>query len=280
MSSPLLSKRRIAELPGDFLDSTGRIFATFGPPAQDSGNLSFGVQTPAGRFFVKTTDPDAAVLLPFEERTVLLRNAAALAERCPHPAMPVLKNVLESPVGPVLVYDWVEGELLRRNPGDPASAHDRFRALPVTDIVAALDVVYDLHGLLAGAGYVAADFYDGCLIYDFAAKRLQVVDLDHYHLGPFTNRMGRLFGSSRFMAPEEFEHGAVIDERTTVFNLGRAGRTFLGDADAGEEGFRGGERLYGVLEKACAPDPDDRHESVKRFLEAWRTAIDGQLVPS
>ena len=270
MSSPLLSRRRIAEPPRDFLDSVGSIFATFGPPAQDSGNLSYGIQTPAGRFFVKTTDPEAAVLLSYEERIELLRNAAGLAARCPHPAMPELKNVLESPAGPLLVYEWVEGELLRRDPGNPASAHEKFRALPVADIVAALDVVFELHAMLAETGFVAADFYDGCLIYDFAAKRIQVMDLDGYHIGPFTNRMGRLFGSSRFMAPEEFELGAVIDERTTVFNLGRAAAVFLGDGAGNGDAFRGGERRYSVMAKACAPDPDDRYRTVGRFFEAWK----------
>jgi hypothetical protein len=36
--------------------------------------------------------------------------------------------------------------------------------------------------------------------------------------------MGRLFGSTRFMAPEEFELGVMIDQSTTVFTLGRCRR--------------------------------------------------------
>jgi hypothetical protein len=49
------------------------------------------------------------------------------------------------------------------------------------------------------------DFYDGCLLYDFTSQELRVIDLDMYSRGPFTNTMGRIFGSTRFMAPEEFE---------------------------------------------------------------------------
>ena len=37
-----------------------------------------------------------------------------------------------------------------------------------------------------------------------------------YILKPFVNKMGRLWGSSRFMSPEEFELNAIIDERTNV----------------------------------------------------------------
>ncbi len=33
--------------------------------------------------------------------------------------------------------------------------------------------------------------------------------------------MGRMFGSTRFMASEEFELGALIDEQTNVFVMGR-----------------------------------------------------------
>ena len=68
---------------------------------------------------------------------------------------------------------------------------------------------------------MAVDFYDGAMIYDFATQALRLIDLDHYRDRPFINEMGRLFGSTRFIAPEEFEHGALIDEITTVFTMGR-----------------------------------------------------------
>ena len=42
-----------------------------------------------------------------------------------------------------------------------------------------------------------------------------------YILKPYINKMGRLWGSSRFMSPEEFELNAMIDERTNVFNMVR-----------------------------------------------------------
>ena len=40
--------------------------------------------------------------------------------------------------------------------------------------------------------------------------------------------MGRLWGSSRFMSPEEFELNATIDERTNVFNMGAMAFSLLG----------------------------------------------------
>ena len=39
--------------------------------------------------------------------------AAALSRRVRHPAMPTLLHVIEGSDGPLLVYEWVDGELLR-----------------------------------------------------------------------------------------------------------------------------------------------------------------------
>jgi hypothetical protein len=61
----------------------------------------------------------------------------------------------------------------------------------------------------------------------FAARAIHLVDLDGYR-PPYTLDRERQFGSSRFMAPEEWQRGATIDERTTVYTLGRAAFVFLG----------------------------------------------------
>lgn len=268
----LLDVQEISGSPADYLASVGQIFARFGPATQDSGNLSYGVQLDGQRFFVKTTDPAASAYLDFPERVALLRNAVELNARCAHPALPALLNVIESAAGPMLVYEWVAGELLRARKGEQASAHERFRCLPVADVRAALDTLYDLHTRLADLGYVAVDFYDGCLLYDFPVGVLRVVDLDHYQQGPFSNGMGRMFGSSRFMAPEEFELGARIDEQTTVFNLGRAAAIFMGGGDLDADAFTGGDSHYQVVAKACQPIRADRYGSVAEFYGAWQAA--------
>jgi serine/threonine-protein kinase len=130
-------------------------------------------------------------------REALLRNAVEIACSCTHPALPRLLNVIESPAGPALVFEAAAGELVHvpaDEREDPASSYQRFAHLPAERLLGVFDVLIDLHVVLAGAGWVAVDLYDD---------------------------MGRMFGASRFMAPEEFELGAVIDERTTVFTLGR-----------------------------------------------------------
>lgn len=216
MRHPLLDVPHIEETPGTYVKAAGEVFAVFGEQTQDSGNISYGVRVGDGRFFVKTAGrpDDPRPYSPHPTRVALLWNAARLSRVSNHPALPRLYNTIESPDGPLLVYEWVDGDLLR-------SVLQRFRGLPSDEILQALDVIFEVHRQLAQSGWIAVDFYDGSLIYDFERQDLHLVDLDNYQEGPFTNGMGRMFGSTRFMAPEEFQLGAPIDERTNAFTMGR-----------------------------------------------------------
>jgi serine/threonine-protein kinase len=218
-------------------------------------------------------------------RVALLRNAVEVAQSCDHPALPPLRNVVETPLGPALVYDAVPGELLhvpRSLRDDPASAYQRFAHAPAGTVLAVLDALIDVHVALAAAGWVACDLYDGSLMVDLPSARLWVVDIDGYHRGPFTNEMGRMFGSSRFMAPEEHELGATIDERTTVFTLGRLAWHFGTRLTERAADFCGPPALVAVVERACRPRPEERYDGVAALGAAWRAARDrgGQSPPA
>lgn len=263
----LHSIERIDGPPRPYLESIGTIFAVFGAATQDSGNVSYGLRVGDERFFVKTTDPEAEVFGDHATRVALLHNAVRLRRSCDHPALPVLHHVFATAHGPALVYDWVDGECLYGGRDDPQSAHQRFRRLPGDAILAVLDAIYDLHVQLIGRGWIAVDFYDGCLMYDFTRHVAHVVDLDMYRLGAFTNQMGRMFGSTRFMAPEEFERGARIDERTNVFTMGRAASVFLGSDIGGALGE--------VVRRACRQERVERYGSMEEFHAAWQQARRG-----
>jgi serine/threonine-protein kinase len=277
MAHTLLDCQVINEQPEQYLGSVGDVFAEFGELTQDSGNVSYGVQIASERYFVKTAGrpDDPRPLLNQAARVALLRNAVRLSESCRHPTLPRLYKVIESPSGPMLVCQWLEGELLgapRASRDNPESAFQRFRSLPGATVQTVLDAIFDLHHELAGAGWIAVDFYDGCLIYDFKSGRLGVVDLDMYRERPFRNEMGRMFGSSRFMAPEEFELGAHIDERTTVFVMGRTALVFLSDGALNADAFRGPRALFDVVVRACDPERSLRYDSLAAFYHAWRAA--------
>jgi serine/threonine-protein kinase len=280
--SELLRARTIAEEPGDYVRRHGTVVAEFGPLTQDSGNVSWLVNIGDRHVFVKTAGargrPIPGAPAPYfdhEGRVRLLRNAIFLARSCRHPALPRLLNVLESPSGPALVYEAAEGELVRVPRGsraDPTSAYQRFAHLPAEQLLGVFDVLIDLHVALAAAGWVACDLYDGCLIVDFATASLTVIDLDTYRRGPSANDMGLMFGATKFMATEEFELGAVIDERTTTFTLGRLVWHFATRLTEQAEDFCGSTAVAQVVQQACQPSPADRPASVASFARAWAAA--------
>ena len=261
---PFPSLQRVELDPARFLSQNGEVFAVFDERTQDSGNASYGVEVDERRYFVKTgghPDDDRSYL-DHRGRVSLLRNAVKLAESSDHRTLPNLHQVVESTWGPMLVYDWVEGELIR-------SSIDRVRSLSVSEIGHLVTEVYDLHRELARLGWIANDFYDGAMIYDFSRSRVHVIDLDSYNMGSFINSMGRMAGSSRFMAPEEFGLGATIDERTTVFTMGRTAAVLMSDNSLEREPFRGSDAQYEVMVRSCAENPDDRFQTVADMYAAW-----------
>lgn len=222
-----------------FAQQHGRVEREFSHLTQGSGNVSWLIDSSGQLLFVKTAGrdlppPDGAVI-PFHDhagRVRMLRNAIEIARSCDHPALPQLLNVVESADGPMLVYKAVPGELIgvtskpvpggsRRLRSDPATSYQRLARLPADDLLPIFDSLIELHAELAHLGWVASDLCDGCLIVDFSDLQVHVIDLDNYRRGATTNTVGRMAGSPLYMAPEEFEIGATIDRRTTVFNLGR-----------------------------------------------------------
>ena len=137
---------------------SGRIFAVFDERTQDSGNISYGLEMDGRRYFVKTAgQPEIdASYYDHSKRINELRNAVGVAESSDHRALPKLIQVIESSTGPMLFYEWVEGDLVR-------SALDRIRQLPCNEVVDLLTEIYHLHVELAGRGWIAVDFYDSSL---------------------------------------------------------------------------------------------------------------------
>ena len=122
----------ISDEPEQYLRSVGRVFAEFGALTQDSGNVSYGVQIDQQRFFVKTAGrpDDPLPFLDHAARVALLRNAVRLSETFSHPTLPRLHRVVESPIGPLLFYEWLDGALrgvTRERRDDPESPLDSGR---------------------------------------------------------------------------------------------------------------------------------------------------------
>jgi serine/threonine-protein kinase len=266
---PLLG---VDEVPAvePYLARVGEVFRAFRD--QDSGCVSYGVRLLDGaRWFVKEAVTDRA--------HHSLARGWAFHRAVRHTAIvPQVHRIAVQGGGWGVVMPWREGEVLyhptRSGPRDrtsPDSPMVRFRALPTDRVLRAFDRVLDAHLAVEAAGHVAVDFYDGALLYDFARDVTHLIDLDEYRPGPFVLDEERLPGSRRFMAPEEFVRGAVIDTRTTVFTLGRTARLLL-DAGDQERAWRGTPAQQTVIVRATRADPADRFENIHDFATAWRAA--------
>ena len=268
---PLLDVTEIDTDIETYLKQIGEIMYRF--PAHDSRCHSFQTMVDNQRWFVKHGGTPQTV--------TWLKQAVRFHDAVQHEALPRLHNAFATPDGFTLVYDWVDGEGLR--PERELSAgelhpRDRFCALPAPEIIDALNVVYDVHILIEQRGFIAEDFYDGCMIYDFHNKQIHLIDFDFYHSGPFINNRGRLYGSRRFMAPEEFQKGERIDERANVFMLGRTAFVLLANNSDSRDDWKGSDAIWQVAKKATNADKQLRYQSVQEFVSAWHTAIaDGQI---
>ncbi|WP_406445174.1 serine/threonine protein kinase [Streptomyces sp. NBC_01613] len=254
-----------------YLRSVGEVFRAF--REQDSGCVSYGVQLPDGaRWFVKEATTDRA------RRS--LDRAWSFHRAVRHPVIvPQLHRIAVRDGGrTAVVMPWHPGEPLyhptvrghggRSRPDSPLS---RFRTLPVPRILRALDRILDAHLAVEAASHVAVDLYDGAFLYDFDADALHLIDLDEYRPGPFVLTEDRLPGSRRYMAPEEWRRGSVIDIRTTVHALSRTARLLL-DAGDDERAWRGTAGQLAVVERGTRADPGERFAGVRELAAARRAA--------
>ncbi|CAM4068785.1 hypothetical protein GCM10007362_25800 [Saccharibacillus endophyticus] len=240
---------------------------------QDSGNIAFGLKIEDQQVFIKYA---GAATADYEGHPVdavrRLREAANVYEILEHPTLVRLLDHFETEDGYAMLFEWTEGELLRRDDA-PSSPISRFRRLPIEERIDAVERILDFHAHVEAFGYVAIDFYDGSLIYDFERKRITICDIDFYSPAPYTNEMGRMWGSSRFMSPEEHERGAAIDSRTNVYGLGAMAFCLLGsETDRSRERWEAGEALFELAARAVSLDRSERWETVAELLEAWRAA--------
>jgi hypothetical protein len=251
------------------VDALGDVFVTIA--GHDSGCTSYGVTAADGtRRFVKVAYGTDRWQL---ERAIRFHAKVSAPHVLPMEESLTLQGSDHHGPGVGVVYPFLDSTILNdptasgaHDHDDPDSALQRFIAEPTERILGVIDAVVDAHTAIAEQGFVAVDFYDGCLMYDFDTGDVQLVDLDLYTEGPYTLTDDRQFGSTRFMAPEEFCRGAVIDQQTTVFTLGRTAMVLLGP----QAHRRLGLELSDAVDLATQPRASDRWPDVASFATAWR----------
>ncbi|KAB8138164.1 serine/threonine protein kinase [Gracilibacillus oryzae] len=269
----------------DWLKPLGEVFCVF--DQQDSGNISFGVEKDGQKYFVKYA---GAKPIDFtgnpEEAMERLRKAVPVYESLAHPHVIMLLDHFSTKEGYVLVFEWFEGECLHSHWSfggkakytNPLSPFYRFKKLSIEKRLKALDAIFAFHAYVEAQEYVAIDFYDGSILYDFENDEIKICDIDFYQKSPSVNDRGEHFwGAYRSKSPEEFQLGAPIDSITNVFNLGAIAFGLLGgEMDHSYAKWETSSGLYDVAIKAVEEDRQKRYATVKEFYHAWSLELEGK----
>ncbi|MBR1584597.1 MAG: serine/threonine protein kinase [Clostridia bacterium] len=260
--------------PADFswLRGYGTVFRVM--DQLPSGNLCFGVDGPYGRLFIKYAGARTVNYSGRpEDAAEWLARSAELYRQFAHACLVPMLTHGPAGEGYATVFPWQDAPPLR-----PLPPSDRVltqvRKLPPVHTLQMLDGVFDLHAALSAFGLVAVDFTDEHVLIDFDARRALVCDVDLYKPKPAFNTRGRMPGSPRFLAPEEYVMGDPLGEDTTVYKMGALAFEFYGDnADRGRDTWIGPEKLYAVAAKATQENRKKRYPTMREFLIDWRNAV-------
>ncbi|RAU97169.1 serine/threonine protein kinase [Paenibacillus sp. YN15] len=254
-----------------FVSGYGRVFKIFDD--QDSGNICFGVETDGKRLFIKYAGaPTQRYDGEPEDAIGRLKATVPVYQDLAHPHLVRLLGAEEIGGGYAAVFEWSGAECMSRQ--YPRS-RKRFQQMTPEARLSVFADILDFHAHVAEKGYVAIDFYDGSIMYDFSLGKTVICDIDVYAKRPYTNRMGRMWGSSRFMAPEEFQLGAAIDEVTNVYLMGATAFVLFAGNDRTREGWPLNGDLYEVAARAVCPERSGRQASIRQFMAEWFSAGGG-----
>ena len=252
-----------------FVSKYGKVFKVYDD--QDSGNICFGTEKDGQRYFVKFAGaPTERGDSTPEEAIERLKGTLPVYSNLKHNNLIELVEAEEIGGGFAMVFKWVDGDCMGRM--YPA-AHQRFMQLPEEAKLNVFRDILSFFEYIVSQNYVAIDFYDGSIMYDFVNKKTTICDIDFFGKQPYTNQIGRLWGSSRFQAPEEYQLGAVIDEVTNVYTVGATAFALFGGYHRTIDKWQLDGKLFAVVEKAVSNDRSSRQQSIKQLREEWEAAL-------
>ncbi len=253
-----------------FLLAYGTVFKVF--DNQDSGNICFGTEKDGKKYFIKfagakTAEYDGAPA----DAVSRLKASVPIYENLKHKNLIKYIGAKEIGNGFAMIFKWTNGKCMGRM--YPVS-HRKFMALSNEIKLKVFSDILDFMKYIAEQNYVAIDFYDGSVLYDFEERKTMICDIDFFRKQPVVNDMGRMWGSSIFMSPEEFEKGAILDESTNVYTLGAMAFALFGYYKRDLENWTLSQDLYNAAAKATSGNRNKRQQSIQEFIYEWNKARD------
>ena len=253
-----------------FISRFGRVSKVFDD--QDSGNICFGVDNGVNRYFIKCAGAPAVNYVGTPEDAIQrLKESASVSRKLAHPNLVRLVDTLDLGTSFALVFDWSDGECMGRQ---YPKSHLKFLQLPLDKRMQIFADILAFHSDVAAKGYVAVDFYDGSIMFDFIKEETILCDIDFYKKRPFINSMGRLWGSTRVMSPEEFVLGAESDEISNVYMLGATAFALFSAYDRTIDMWPLGPALYDVVYRAVSDERNSRQQTIVQLVNEWNKALE------
>ena len=267
------------ESPFDFsfLRKYGKVFKVF--DEQGSGNISFGMKNGDTKYFVKFAGaPKPNYISNRDSGAVdtataikMLKTAIPLYTELAHPTLIQFISAEEIGGGYAAVFKWEDAIGI-----EPKNSPDylRFMQMPVEKKIHAFEDIMAFHSHVAAKGYVALDFYDGSILYDYDNEKVIICDIDLYQKSPFQN-IGNLgiVGSARYVSPEECVQDEIMDEITNVYTMGATAFALFAYGDRSPDKWHLGKASYDVVKKAVCDDRNERQQSIEQLIREWRVAI-------
>lgn len=257
-----------------FLVDYGKAFQVFDD--QDSGNICFGTEKDGKKYFIKfagarTAEYDGEPC----DAVSRLKATVPVYEKLRHKSLIEYIGSKEVGDGFAMIFKWADGACMGRMYPE---SHCKFMSLSNEMKLNVFDDILNFIKYIAEQKFVAIDFYDGSIMYDFDKRKTIICDIDFFRKSPAVNDMGRMWGSSVFMSPEEFKLGAAIDEITNVYTMGAMAFALFGNYKRNLESWSLSKALFHVAVKAVQDDREKRQSSITDFINEWNHFTEQQKV--
>jgi serine/threonine-protein kinase len=253
-----------------------------------SGCISFGVEKDNKKYFFKIAGAKTVEAEVSEEESIkLLQDAVENYKNIEDDNLIKYIDSFMKNDCFVVIYEFADGECLfdhwnfekYKNENIIDTPSYRFKKLPLEKRLNVIEKLFNFFEHVIESNYVAVDFYDSSIIYDFKNDIVTFCDIDLFRKMPTKNDLGKdYFGTKRLKAPEENELGAIIDEKTNEFTLGAIIFDMLSEVKNNEERYKLGmfipnsiddfelsNEAYNVLLKATSYARNERYNTIREF---------------
>lgn len=169
-----------------FINKYGKVFKVYDD--QDSGNICFGTEKNGTRYFIKFAGAlTEQISISPKQAVANLKRTASIYQDLTHSNL--IKFIEAEAIGGgfAMIFEWVDAECMGRM--YPLS-RQRFMEMTLESKVQVFEDILAFHAHVAACGYVAIDFYDGSIMYDFENQKTILCDIDFYAKKPYINNMG------------------------------------------------------------------------------------------